>query len=30
LSLKQCPLRNPEDVLGREGSGPRILERVEP
>jgi MerR family redox-sensitive transcriptional activator SoxR len=30
LSLKQCPLRNPEDVLGRQGSGPRILERVEP
>jgi MerR family redox-sensitive transcriptional activator SoxR len=27
LSLKQCPLRNPEDVLRHEGSGPRILER---
>lgn len=27
LSLEQCPLRNPEDVLGQEGAGPRILER---
>ncbi|KAF7276602.1 hypothetical protein GWI33_010041 [Rhynchophorus ferrugineus] len=27
LSLDQCPLRNPEDILGREGVGPRILER---
>lgn len=27
LSLKDCPLRNPDDVLGREGPGPRILER---
>lgn len=29
LSLEQCPLRNPEDILGLEGSGPRILERPE-
>lgn len=27
LSLQDCPLRNPEDVLGRDGPGPRILER---
>ena len=27
LSLKQCPLRNPEDILRHQGSGPRILER---
>lgn len=27
LSLTQCPLRNPEDVLGQEGTGARILER---
>lgn len=27
LSLEQCPLRNPQDVLGEEGPGPRILER---
>ncbi|CAB3696475.1 redox-sensitive transcriptional activator SoxR [Achromobacter sp. SIMBA_011] len=27
LSLKDCPLRNPDDVLGRDGPGPRILER---
>lgn len=27
LSLKECPLRNPDDALGREGPGPRILER---
>ncbi len=27
LSLTQCPLRNPEDVLGQEGAGARILER---
>ncbi|MDD1958476.1 redox-sensitive transcriptional activator SoxR [Pseudomonas sp. 39004] len=26
LSLQDCPLRNPEDVLGKEGSGARILE----
>ncbi|WP_228157891.1 hypothetical protein, partial [Acinetobacter baumannii] len=25
--LEQCPLRNPNDVLGQEGAGPRILER---
>ncbi|MBI1448188.1 redox-sensitive transcriptional activator SoxR [Acinetobacter sp. AC1-2] len=29
LSLEQCPLRNPEDILGQDGSGPRILERPE-
>lgn len=27
LSLKDCPLRNPDDVLGRQGAGPMILER---
>ncbi len=26
LSLKVCPLRNPGDVLGEEGPGPRLLE----
>lgn len=25
LSLLDCPLRNPEDALGREGAGPRLL-----
>jgi len=27
LSLEECPLRNPRDVLGAEGTGARILER---
>jgi MerR family redox-sensitive transcriptional activator SoxR len=27
LSLEDCPLRNPEDVLGKEGTGARILEK---
>jgi MerR family redox-sensitive transcriptional activator SoxR len=27
LSLKECPLRNPEDILGQQGPGARILER---
>lgn len=27
LSLEQCPLRNPGDVLGQQGPGPQILER---
>lgn len=27
LSLEVCPLRNPEDALGREGAGPRLLAR---
>jgi len=27
LSLKDCPLRNPDDTLGKNGPGPRILER---
>ncbi len=27
LSLADCPLRNPEDRLGRDGAGPRILLR---
>lgn len=27
LSLNDCPLRNPSDVLAKEGPGPRILER---
>lgn len=26
LSLADCPLRNPEDVLAKEGPGPRILD----
>lgn len=26
LSLEDCPLRNPDDVLGKEGSGARLLE----
>jgi MerR family redox-sensitive transcriptional activator SoxR len=26
LSLKACPLRNPEDRLGRQGSGPLLLD----
>ncbi len=26
LSLKTCPLRNPNDTLGAEGPGPRLLE----
>jgi MerR family redox-sensitive transcriptional activator SoxR len=26
LSLKSCPLRNPEDRLGSKGPGPRLLE----
>jgi len=26
LSLGACPLRNPEDALGREGAGPRLLD----
>ncbi|MCL7715478.1 redox-sensitive transcriptional activator SoxR [Stenotrophomonas mori] len=28
LSLNQCPLRNPQDALGADGPGPRILERA--
>ncbi|KKO14083.1 redox-sensitive transcriptional activator SoxR [Pseudomonas putida] len=27
LSLEECPLRNPEDVLGKEGTGARLLEK---
>lgn len=27
LSVTTCPLRNPEDALGRKGSGPRLLEQ---
>nr|WP_328824370.1 redox-sensitive transcriptional activator SoxR [Pseudomonas arcuscaelestis] len=26
LSLDDCPLRNPDDALGKEGPGPRVLE----
>ncbi len=26
MSLKVCPLRNPMDELGRDGTGPRLLE----
>ena len=27
MSLKVCPLRNPLDALGRDGTGPRLLDR---
>ena len=27
LSLKDCPLRNPGDILAKDGPGPQILER---
>ncbi|WP_376787407.1 hypothetical protein [Achromobacter mucicolens] len=27
LSLKECPLRNPGDILAGQGPGARILER---
>ena len=30
LSLRDCPLRNPEDKLGEEGPGARILEEEKP
>ena len=26
LSLETCPLRNPQDILSKEGPGPRLLE----
>lgn len=26
LSLKRCPLRNPDDELGAQGSGPRLMD----
>lgn len=26
LSMRDCPLRNPDDVLGTEGAGPRLLD----
>lgn len=26
LSIKHCPLRNPDDVLGAEGPGPRLFD----
>jgi MerR family redox-sensitive transcriptional activator SoxR len=26
LSIQDCPLRNPADVMGRQGAGPRILD----
>jgi MerR family transcriptional regulator, redox-sensitive transcriptional activator SoxR len=29
MSLKVCPLRNPMDELGREGAGPRLLDRAD-
>lgn len=29
LSLKDCPLRNPDDVLAEEGDGPRLLRVVQ-
>ncbi|OWU57136.1 redox-sensitive transcriptional activator SoxR, partial [Staphylococcus aureus] len=25
LSLSECPLRNPDDILGQQGAGPRRL-----
>lgn len=28
LSLKSCPLRNPDDVLGDQGAGARLLDPV--
>ncbi|MGB3067721.1 MAG: redox-sensitive transcriptional activator SoxR [Ottowia sp.] len=28
LSMKDCPLRNPQDILGEEGPGARLLERA--
>ncbi|EJC62242.1 MULTISPECIES: redox-sensitive transcriptional activator SoxR [Alcaligenes] len=27
LSMNECPLRNPADILGQQGPGPQILER---
>lgn len=30
LSLKVCPLRNPGDVLGEDGPGPRLLDPQSP
>lgn len=30
LSLDDCPLRNPDDVLGQKGPGPHLLEPVDP
>ncbi len=27
LSMDECPLRNPADILGEQGPGPQILER---
>ncbi|WHQ43184.1 redox-sensitive transcriptional activator SoxR [Alcaligenes faecalis] len=27
LSMSECPLRNPADILGQQGPGPQILER---
>jgi MerR family redox-sensitive transcriptional activator SoxR len=29
LSLESCPLRNPQDALGDEGAGPRLLDPVD-
>jgi MerR family redox-sensitive transcriptional activator SoxR len=29
LSLESCPLRNPEDALGSEGAGPRLLDPID-
>jgi MerR family redox-sensitive transcriptional activator SoxR len=26
LSVRQCPLRNPWDVLSEQGAGPRLLD----
>lgn len=26
LSISDCPLRNPDDALGRQGAGPRLLD----
>ncbi|ASY63173.1 Redox-sensitive transcriptional activator SoxR [Sinorhizobium sojae CCBAU 05684] len=29
LSMRDCPLRNPYDVLGSEGAGPRLIEATD-
>lgn len=29
LSLRECPLRNPHDVLSMEGAGPRLMDATE-
>jgi MerR family transcriptional regulator, redox-sensitive transcriptional activator SoxR len=29
LSMRDCPLRNPHDVLGTEGAGPRLIDPMD-